>query len=171
MRDRIINAAQEVIIREGVNGTTARKIAAQAGISPGTLTWHFKAVDEVLEAAFIRLADEVSVSFRQRLQAAADRQQAIEAVVDLICGEIVAAPRNMLLSFELYAFASRNARIREISRAWMARSRDSLALHFDIRMAIAIDALIEGFTVHQHLSDRSLNRDELREVLCRITAC
>lgn len=170
MRSRIIQAAQDVIIDHGVVGATARKISSHAGISPGTLTYHFQTVDEILEAAFSRLAEQVSVNFRQRLESAANVSEAIEAVLDLICGEIVAAPRNMLLSFELYAYASRNHKIRQICRNWLRRSRDALSLHFDIQIAMTIDALIEGFTAHRHLGEEMLSRDELRSILQKLTS-
>lgn len=169
MRGRIIAAAQDVIINSGVAGATARKISAQAGISPGTLTYHFKTVDEILEAAFTLLAEQVSTNFRLRLVSAKDTDEAIEAVIDLICGDIVAAPRNMLMSFELYAYASRNADIRLISQEWLRKSRDALSLHFDYKLAVILDAIIEGFTVHQHLSTETLSREDLKTLLTKLT--
>lgn len=168
MRGRIIQAAQHVIVKYGVAGATARSISAQANISPGTLTYHFKSVDEVLEAAFSRLAGQVSVQFRQRLLAAKDSTDAIEAVSDLICGNIVAAPSNMLMSFELYAYASRNPKIRLISQEWLRQSRNALSLHFDEKLAVMLDALIEGFTVHQHLSDETISRQEIQAFLTKL---
>lgn len=170
MRNRIIEAAQDVIINGGVAGATARKISSKAAISPGTLTYHFQTVDEILEAAFTGLAEQVSLDFRLHLESATNASEAIEAVLDLIFGEIVAAPRNMLMSVELYAYASRNPKIREISRHWLRKSRAALDLHFNHNLSITLDALIEGFTLHQYLSEETLSRDELRIVLEKLTS-
>jgi DNA-binding GntR family transcriptional regulator len=52
--------------------------------------------------------------------------------------------RNLLLSYELHAFATRHPEVRAVLRSWREASRDSLARHFDPLTARALDALVEG---------------------------
>jgi AcrR family transcriptional regulator len=49
--DTILEAALEVIARDGVGAVTVRSIAARADVSPGTITHHFPSIDELLVAA------------------------------------------------------------------------------------------------------------------------
>jgi len=83
----ILDATLTVIINEGVRGTTYRRVADQAGLSPGTLTYHFPQTDLLLMGAFSYMVDTISQAFRQRMQSATECADACEAVVDLICGE------------------------------------------------------------------------------------
>lgn len=52
-RDRILNAAADLISHFGYNKTTVADIASKAGISKGAVYLHFKSKDEVLEALLI----------------------------------------------------------------------------------------------------------------------
>ena len=47
-RASIVEAAREVIVREGMGATRLRDIAAAAGVSVGTVTYHFDGVAEIL---------------------------------------------------------------------------------------------------------------------------
>lgn len=76
-RSEIAEAALRVLGREGHAGLTARKVAAEAGLALGHITYHFKGMDEVLAAAYellsarLRAASEASDSTatpRERLQ-------------------------------------------------------------------------------------------------------
>jgi len=49
-RERIIEAASEIIRQEGLHGCTQRAVAAELGISPGTITWHFRMLDDLHDA-------------------------------------------------------------------------------------------------------------------------
>ncbi|WP_302758368.1 TetR/AcrR family transcriptional regulator, partial [Ligilactobacillus salivarius] len=88
IKEVIVDAALETIVQEGVRGATARRIAEQANLSPGTITYHFESIDEILSAAFKRMIKQITEAFTARLQEATDDQSAREAVVDLICGDV-----------------------------------------------------------------------------------
>lgn len=55
-RDQILDAALEVVPRHGIHGTTMERIAAEAGVSPAALYWHFEGKDDLLTALVGRLA-------------------------------------------------------------------------------------------------------------------
>ena len=52
-RGAILQAAVEVLAREGVHGARVEEIAAIAGVSPGLLNYHFGSRQELLRAALI----------------------------------------------------------------------------------------------------------------------
>lgn len=160
-RQQAIDAAFHVIAECGVQGSTYRKIAAQAQLSPGTLTYHFASIDDLLLAAFRQFADTISQGFHARMEAAHNPQQACEAVVDLICGEVWPTAGHLLLSFELYAMAARSEAYLAVMHQWMAQSHAALCLCFDADTARVMDALIEGLTIHQVLGARPLPRAQI----------
>lgn len=169
-KDHIVDAALEVILDTGVTGATFRRIASQAGVSPGTMTYYFSSINEILEAAFRKMVAQITAVFKKRLTGASDPDEAIDAVVDLICGDIWATPRHMLLSFELYAFASRQPEYQAVMTEWMEKCRDALHQHYDLRTASALDAMIEGFTIHRHLNPDVISREEVRRCVSLIAS-
>ncbi|MCQ8187014.1 TetR/AcrR family transcriptional regulator [Streptomyces rugosispiralis] len=157
-RDRILDAALDVIAEGGVHRTTHRKIASRAGVPLGSLTYYFDGMDDLLALAFARLADTMSQLYRRTLRGAGSPAEAEAAVAELICGPAYATDRDMTLIFEMYAYANHNPAVAATTRSWLARSRDSLALHFTPGVARALDALIEGWPMHSRFDAAPLNR-------------
>lgn len=154
-RDRIIDAALDVIAAEGVAGTSHRKVAAAASVPLGSMTYHFAGMNELLHEAFSRFADRGVERFTARMEFARTPAEARAAVVDGILADIPASGSDeQIVLYELYTLAARDPSFRDITERWMARSRAALELHFDPLTARLMDALIEGLAVH-----RTLDRD------------
>jgi TetR/AcrR family transcriptional regulator, regulator of biofilm formation and stress response len=149
-KERIVVAAMEVIAERGVHKCTHRAIAERASVPLGSLTYYFDGLTQILEQAFIHLVRTMSDHYAQQMAAATGPQQAREAVVDLICGPEYATPRQFVLIFEMYAYANHNTVVREAAREWMGISRASLAAHFSPQACRALDAMIEGWSMHRH---------------------
>lgn len=49
MRDEILDAAAEIIVREGYDACTMRAVAALVDMKAGSLYYHFKSKDEIVE--------------------------------------------------------------------------------------------------------------------------
>jgi len=167
-RDRIIDACLDVIAERGVAGTTHRRVAETAGVPLGSMTYHFGGMDELLRAAFTRLSHTIADGFEARLGREMTREEAKDAVVDLIQQDVFAGHRELVLSHELYTLAARDRRYRELTSAWMIRSRIVLERHFDPRTAQLLDALIEGLSIHSALDVTPTDRALLREAVDRI---
>ena len=62
-RDDILAATIRVIARDGLSQTTVEKVAELAGISPGTVTFHFSRKDALLLAALaLRTAEQLAAA-------------------------------------------------------------------------------------------------------------
>lgn len=169
-RDRIIDAALDVIAAEGVAGTSHRRVAAAADVPLGSMTYHFAGMHELLHAAFTRYATSISDRFEERLGAAVSRDDARRAVVELVTADVFESDRDLVLTTELYTLAAREPEYRDITDAWMARSCVALERHFDPVTAHVLDALIEGLTIHRALRTSPLGDDVVREAVERATA-
>jgi TetR/AcrR family transcriptional regulator, regulator of biofilm formation and stress response len=166
-RDRLIDAALTVIAERGVVGTTHREIARVADVPLGSMTYHFTSLDEVLAEAFTRHADSVARVFDARLEAARDREAAVEAVITLVSDDLLGSQHDLVLTVELYVAAARNPALRAVTQTWMTRSRQALERHFDATTARELDALIEGLVLHSALSTDPMTPEQIRHAIHR----
>ncbi|WNG41971.1 TetR family transcriptional regulator [Archangium minus] len=167
-RDRIIDAALAVIAEGGVAGTSHRRVADRAGVPLGSMTYHFTNMDELLREAFTRFATRLSERFAARIEAVADLDGLVEAIVHLVHDVLTAGPDDLVLSLELYTLAARQPVFRQITHDWMRRSRDALERLVDARTAQELDALIEGLLIHISLDPIPRSRDVTRDAVRRI---
>ena len=74
-RTALIEAARELLVRDGYDMTTMAKIAAAAGATPNTLYWYFKDKDELLVAVLDVLQQEYLQAYEAEaaMIAAADK--------------------------------------------------------------------------------------------------
>lgn len=168
-RERILAAALDHIADEGVAGASHRRIAARAGVPLGSMTYHFAGIDELLREAFTLFADHIVTVFEQHLADADGPDRAREAVIDLVHTISDGPRRDLVLTQELYTLAARRPEYRELTQAWMRRSRILLERHFDPGTARQLDALIEGLTLHRALDPAPHDRGLTSEAVRRIT--
>lgn len=74
----------------------------------------------------------------------------------------------MGLMYQLYAFMSCKPSLREVMQDWMGTSQQTLIQWFDPVTARALDAFIEGMTLHFVTDRQPLSREELRTMVGRI---
>jgi AcrR family transcriptional regulator len=88
--DRILDAARDVLIAHGYDGASTNRIAAAAGISPGSLYQYFPNKDAIAAAVIDRFSDQLSAqvaaNVSQRLsQPAPDYvRESIAALLDAL---------------------------------------------------------------------------------------
>ena len=89
-RDQLLDAARQVVRHHGLAGATMERIAAQAGVSPAALYWHFQNKDALLLALVRRATARLALP--ELLAGAAEADPA--AVLSAL------APRGMALQTE-----------------------------------------------------------------------
>ncbi|QOJ00738.1 MAG: TetR/AcrR family transcriptional regulator [Phycisphaeraceae bacterium] len=57
LRDRILDAAEAVVVRQGIGNLTLEAVASEAGISKGGLLHHFPTKDKLIEGMVVRCAE------------------------------------------------------------------------------------------------------------------
>lgn len=68
-RDRLLDAAESVIIEQGVTAMTLDAVAAQAKVSKGGLLYHFPSKDDVVMGMVVRVASIIQERFAAGLAA------------------------------------------------------------------------------------------------------
>lgn len=150
-KQHIIKACLQVISRDGVRNTSHRKVALEAGVPLGSMTYHFQGIDDLLFEAFSQFSQQVSDRFAAEVESAKTIEDLVECLADFIIGDLFSQPHELTINLELYTLAARDEKFRAITDHWMDRTRATLGTRFDPVTAKLMDALIEGLSIHQAL--------------------
>lgn len=67
-RERLLDGALRTLVEQGIAKTSARSVAAAAGVNQALIFYHFGSVDELLSAACRRGAEQRVARHRERLR-------------------------------------------------------------------------------------------------------
>ncbi|MEX0922482.1 MAG: TetR family transcriptional regulator [Rhodovibrionaceae bacterium] len=92
----ILEAAMAVIAKHGLSATTMERVAKAAGVSPGTVSFHFSSKDRLL----LETLDAVALEFELGRRAAVDSSggdpvRALLALIDTNLGSKLSDPRKV----------------------------------------------------------------------------
>ncbi|GAA2801637.1 TetR/AcrR family transcriptional regulator [Saccharopolyspora taberi] len=169
-RDRIIDTALECIAEHGVAGTTHRVLAARCDVPLGSMTYHFSGMDELLLEAFGRYAARVRDMVSARLDQELETEAAIEAVVALIHDDFQGDVTGGVISYELYALASRRPEFRPFTHDLIDVGLTALRRHFTEDAARAINTYIEGVSTHLVIDTQPPTVSHTRETIRRLAS-
>jgi TetR/AcrR family transcriptional regulator, transcriptional repressor of bet genes len=125
-RDQILQAAYRVAAREGLDGTTILQVAAEAGLSPGLVMFHFKSKRQLLLALLdwllatttvLHVGDDIA-----RLAAPLER---LIALLRQEMQRLSREPLRIRLTFDYWTAGIRDAEIRSRLRAEFDRYREA----------------------------------------------
>jgi len=124
---RIVDAMRSSVARRGVAGSTFDHVAREAGVSRGLLHYYF-ATKERLLAEVVRRDAELRLGLLDaRLAQAADADGVMRAMVVSLNDLVREDPESVVLFYELFSLAQRNAEVATELAVLMARRRDGLA--------------------------------------------
>ena len=84
-KDRIDQAAIDLFVRQGVDATTTKQIAAAAGISEGAIYRHYKSKDELAVTLFMGVHRRLSTLVEEASRNAGDIRAKAAAIVAAYC--------------------------------------------------------------------------------------
>ena len=127
-----MEATLRIIGRKGLDGVTHRAVAAEAGMSLGAVTHHFKTRDIMVDTALrYALAREVGRlrAFAFSLQGSAFELDAwIDALVDWYARELKSEGEIHIACYEAFLAAARSSRHRGVVEQWFETWRQSAEL-------------------------------------------
>lgn len=71
-QEQILDAAMDVIVRDGLDSTSMRAVAEEAEVSLGLLSYHFEGKEKLVVAAFQRATERLIQLIDDRMAAAGD---------------------------------------------------------------------------------------------------
>ncbi|PPK67966.1 TetR family transcriptional regulator [Actinokineospora auranticolor] len=119
-RRQITEATLRVIEREGVAGVSHRVVATEAGIPPASITYHYAALDDLLEATLVESAAELAVEVRDLIESTRIKGLSPAGAVAEVLAEALGSRRGRTMAqYELYLLAARKPALRSAARLWL----------------------------------------------------
>lgn len=153
-RAALEKAAYRAIYDHGYAGVTLADIAAHAGVSRGTLVYHFGSRAGLLSAVMQRFTRTVTVSTRRALRLASTPEDKLRAFVDNQFYGVENTRRFYTVSLDFLAAATRDPQLMAVQREFM---HQTLALDLELAKLSGISdpaararqlrALVEGLSV------------------------
>lgn len=177
MRVRIIEAAKEILGRDGYEKASIREIANEAGVARGLVHYYFETKEDLLIAVAQRAAAEFGermASLREQVAGSAMSAAAFDVHRDRVASD----PAWYRLRYDLFALALRKPAFRDQVarllhdaragiRAGLGRARDARGAEQDEALAAILAACFDGLAL-QKLVDPAFDLDRAYEELGRV---
>lgn len=153
MRDTILHHAAMIIRQEGLHACTHRAVAEECAISPGTITYHFKNMDE-LHAAVIERAVG---SFTRQTRAwfcAMEASPVAQQLTQFLFWTLDERER-LICEYELFVAAVSRPRLRQAAAAWIASHQHILQQQFTLtpQQAEAVVAFTDAWLLRSIIEE------------------
>jgi AcrR family transcriptional regulator len=122
VRERILRATLELIASGGIAAVTNRRVAASAGVSLGSLTYHFTSQTQLLRESLLLYAEEETARREQIARGLAGEKPGVEQVAEAVA-QLAALPADIprqIAELELHLHAARDPELRDASRRCFA---------------------------------------------------
>jgi AcrR family transcriptional regulator len=106
-RRQIIEAAREVLARDGLAGCTARAVADASPLTKSAINYYFASMDEIIDLAVAAHVEAMLVALRQVAGQHSDPYRRLHAVVQAYLDTFADQPHAAYLWFEYWIAASR----------------------------------------------------------------
>jgi TetR/AcrR family transcriptional regulator, regulator of biofilm formation and stress response len=150
VREAIVAATVRIVAREGVAAVTHRRLAAEAGVSLSSTTWHFAAKADILEAALVWTArQEVAriAEIADRLEGDFDPAAWADELADWLLGQVTGEREVAVALYRLQIELLGSPGAREVHREWgrslralgdrVLENSATLTPDLDIRLVVA----------------------------------
>jgi DNA-binding transcriptional regulator YbjK len=116
-RARMLRATQQLVAQGGVAAVTNRRVASAAGVSLGSLTYHFASQSELLRESMLLYVEEETVRRERIAHELGGHELTVEqvaATVEQIVADATDLPQQ-LAELEIHLHAARDPQLREAS--------------------------------------------------------
>lgn len=116
-RERILRAALQLISDEGMPAISNRRLASEAGVALGSLTYHFPSQVDLLNESLLLLVDETVTRIKELARAIRESEMSIAQVAE-DTGEVMrnsGMVNRSLAEMELHLQSARQPELREAS--------------------------------------------------------
>jgi AcrR family transcriptional regulator len=181
-RARLLDAAEEVFVRDGYESAQLDEIAAIADRSKGAVYTHFKSKEDLFLALFENRTRSYIDRIVSSLQKCTNRMQSLAAFREFYVGLVQDRSWSILtLEFKLYALRHPESKERFRKAFEMSKStkddafyeqlfgKVSRASKSDVDLSlIALGPIVSGLILESHFEMENLSEKALRRILGRV---
>lgn len=146
-RQRIIEAAADIIAREGSSMVTNRKVAERAGVPLGSTTQYFKSIDELRRAGLAEVARRLTRDYDEVFQVVAQEEEKEDALASAIC-DYLSQPARVSADAALGTAAIEDPEVKDIAVQTFERFLDQCEPYMDVDRAKILFAFVEGAVIN-----------------------
>jgi TetR/AcrR family fatty acid metabolism transcriptional regulator len=156
-RGQILDAAAAVFVRRGFHVARMDDIAAQAGVSKGTLYWYFESKDDLIHSLLDRMITQELAQAETVLVMDIPAKEKLERLLDRVISDIIHMKPLMPILFEFFSLMMRRNQVRQVLGKYYQGYLEALIPVIEggiergefksvnpQEVAIAISAIIEG---------------------------
>ena len=110
---RLAESAFELFARDGIKNVNLDSIAAHAGVTKGSLYWHFDSKHDLLMAACAHYYHNYLGMIRQAAEETDDPVKLLERVLDLSVRTCLVDEKNRVFTMEIWTISAKDAEIRK----------------------------------------------------------
>ncbi len=167
-RNAVLEAAERVVLRDGVGRLTLDAVAAEAGISKASVLYDCKTKQGLIAAMIERRVALEDAKIADAMQHQGDGpDQMVKARLDVASRRVSDEDRNVILS--LCGFLAEDARLREpIQRSVRKRMQDIQADARNPRGALLAFLAVEGLMALEWLDFHAWTEDERGRLMSEI---
>jgi AcrR family transcriptional regulator len=168
MVERIIAGGRKVLLRDGYDAFSTNRIAAEAGISPGSLYQYFPNKDSIIDAIIEQygaaLADEVAAALGDRItetgpQMVRDTVDALLTALEKDVGLLRVSYNELPRTRHLTQLTTLERRVRELCVAYLGARGTALRSADHVTSAWVLVLTVEALTVRYVLDAPDIPRD------------
>ena len=136
-RSQILNAALTVFSQKGYHATNVSDVAAQAGVSQGTIYWYFESKDELFQAALLSAFMDIGEESTRSLAECTTATEKLLALAESMEGLAEVAEGLFMLFLGYWSSSDRRE---ESAQIWI----DLLKQYKDVVVAIIEEGITNG---------------------------
>lgn len=159
-KEKVIQSTLQIIIEDGYKSITWRKISQKSNLSPGTLTYYFKDIDDIVILAFNTLIEKEIINLINIVNKSNNITDFCNNITELISSEY-SKKNYLLLNVELSCLALRNESYKKLYQIWMKKTQMAYSVFLTENKSKQLDALIEGLTLHSTMSEVPYSKSEI----------
>ena len=179
---RLLDAAEDVFVRDGYEAAQLDEIAATAGRSKGAVYTHFKSKEDLFLALFEHRTRSYIDWLASSLRKCMSRKQSLETFREFIVGLIHDRTWPILtLEFKLFALRHPESKERFRKAFEMSKATTDTELHDKVfgqltrdqksdhdASLLALGPIVSGLILESHFEPETLTEKALRRILGRI---
>jgi AcrR family transcriptional regulator len=157
VRQRLLQAAAELIAERGWTAVSTRMLAERAGVAPGVVHYHFSSMQAVLVEAAVAATRSLTAQMGPVLAAAGSAEEVLTVLFGMLDAYTGTDPMSVLF-VEAYLAATRDEQLRQALGAVIGEFRQQLGDFLDAygvpdpqATALVLAAAIDGVLLHRAL--------------------
>lgn len=166
-RREIVDAAVAIVVEEGPDALTHRKVAARAGVPLGSTTQYFATLGDLRAAALNSIIDE-ALGWLGELEATFVREGASPSVYTAALLRYLDDPHIVRGDFAVMCAAPSHPELWELNARWAQAFTTALERYLTDDSARAVAIFTDGAIVNSVLTEQSVDPDLLERSLAAL---